>query len=90
MFNPQAFASGFKAACARYNISSEMLLKLAERQEEDEHSGPHPFHTAQQAANVALGAPIESATPSLGEIITRLNSLGTYGAPGKPRLPFGN
>jgi len=91
MLNPEAFAAGFKQACDRFEILPGMLLKLSgARDPEADHGMPGHLHTAQRVANIAQGAPMEPVSPGLGEIISRLQTLGLYGAPGTTRQPFGS
>jgi hypothetical protein len=91
MINPQAFASGFKEACARYGVSTEALLKLANQSDQDkEHPRARGPEAAQAMANVALGAPLTPPAPGLGQLLERINSLGMYGSPSIPRQPFGS
>ena len=93
MLDNTAFAQGFKQACDRFGILPSMLLKLsgARDQESDPgHGMPGHLHTAQRVANIAQGAPMEPVSPGLGEIISRLQTLGLYGAPGTTRQPFGS
>ena len=92
MFNQQAFALGFKEACARNGVPCELLIKFAVSKRvrmTDPHGAQFP-ETAQMAANVAMGAPMEPPVPALGELVARINSLGMYGSPGTQRQPFGS